>query len=378
MNEKEVAEIRRRFRSDRASFSRIRGCYVNTNKEVVSEFNESLGLMSQTETDELMAVLKKTLSGTIGKNLIDIEFATQQVVNSDEHNLLMALRDSGLENDEAVREFYGRVIQNVSVGENYLILLVCDKYDVPTSSKAGDGEIFDASETVFSYILCSVCPVKLTKAALGFHAHESKFKSIAPDWAVSAPEFGFMFPSFDDRAANIYNALYYSKNTQENHKDFVDAVFNAEIPMPPAAQKETFCSIIQDAVGEDCSIDVVQSVHEQISGIIEEHKLSKETEPLVMTKREFTDVLESSGVPNERVQVFEQEYDEKFGEDAQISPKNVIDPKQMELKLPDVSIKVNPERCDLVQTRVIDGTKYIMIRANEGVEVNGVAINITE
>jgi hypothetical protein len=374
MNEKEIAEIRRRFRPDKSNIAQIRGCYVNDKREIISEFNQSLGLMSGEESEELLAILKKTLSGTIGKNLIDIEFATQQVLEGEEHKMLMALRNSSPDDDHAVQEFYGRIIQTLNMEGNYLILLAYDKYDVPCYTK--DGKKQDDSSEVFSYFLCSICPVKLTKPALSYYACENRFRNILADWVVSSPELGFMFPAFDDRSANIYNAVYYSRDIAENHKEFVDAVFKCEIPMPAAAQKETFQSILGDTIADDCSFEVVQAVHGQLSGMIEDHKINKEEDPLVISKRTVKSVLESCGISESRVTAFEEKYDTEFGANTEISPRNIIDTKQFEVRTPDVTIRVNPDRSDLVETRIIDGTKYILIRADEGVEVNGVNINI--
>lgn len=375
MNEKEIAEIRRRFRPDKSNITRIRGCYVNGQKEIISEFSESLGLMPQEESEELLAILKKALSGTIGKNLIDIEFSTQQVIDSDEHKLLMSLRDSSLNDDTAVHQFYSRVIEAVNMEDNYLILLAYDTYDVPYYTKNKE-KLNDSSE-VFSYFLCSICPVKLTKPALGYYVQENEFRNITPDWAVSPPELGFMFPAFDNRSANIYNALYYSRNTAENHGEFVDAIFKTDIPMPAAEQKETFQSILSDSVAGDCNYEVVQAVHEELSAIIDEHKENKDEGPLTVSKKTVEGVLESCGVSDEHISAFEEKYDAEFGGDAEISPQNVIDAKQFEIRTPDVVIKVNPERSDLVETRVINGVKYILIRADGGAEVNGVSISIS-
>jgi hypothetical protein len=375
MNEKEIAEIRRRFRPEKSNITRTRGCYVNDQREIVSEFSQPLGLMPQEESEELLAILKKTLSGAIGKNLIDIEFATQQVLEGEEHKLLMALKDSSLENDDAVREFYGRVIQTLDMEGHYLILLAYDQYDVPYYTK--DGEKQEDSSEVFSYFLCSVCPVKLTKPALGYYVSENSFRNIRTDWVVSAPELGFLFPAFNDRSANIYNALYYSRNIAESHTEFVDTVFKSEIPMPAAAQKETFQAVLEETVAEDCSFDVVQAVQGQLSEMIEEHKNNKEEEPLVVSKKTVKGILESCGVSEDRVTAFEEKFDMEFGADTEISPRNLIDTKQLEVRTPDVTIRVNPERNDLVETRIIDGTKYILIRADEGVEVNGVNIHIS-
>lgn len=375
MNEKEIAEIRRRFRPDESNITRIRGCYVNDQREIVSEFDQSLVSMSQEESEELLAILKKTLSGTIGKNLIDIQFATQQVLEGEEHKLLMALRSSSLDDDTAVHEFYGRVIQTLGIEGNYLILLAFDNYDVPFYAK--DGAKQEDSSEVFSYFLCSICPVKLTKPALGYYAYENRFRNITADWVVSAPELGFMFPAFDDRSANIYNAVYYSRNLTESHGEFVDAVFKTEIPMPADIQKETFQSILGDTVADDCNFGVMQAVHEQLSEMIEEHKANKEENPLVISKKTVKHVLESCGVSESHVTAFDEKYDTEFGSNTEISPRNIIDTRQFEVRTPDVTIHVKPERSDLIETRIIDGTKYILIRADEGVEVNGVNIHIS-
>ncbi|MBE6905167.1 MAG: DUF4317 domain-containing protein [Ruminococcaceae bacterium] len=375
MNEKEIAEIRRRFRPDKSNIARIRGCYVNDKGEIISKFNQLLGLMSHEESEELLAILKKTLSGTIGKNLIDIEFTTQQVLEGEEHKLLMALRNSSLDDEIAVQELYGRVIQTLNMKENYLILLAYDKYDIPCYTE--DGEKQEDSSEVFSYFLCGICPVKSTKPALSYYAPENIFRNITADWIVSSPELGFMFPAFDDRSSNIYNAVYYSRNIAESHEEFVNTIFKTEIPMPAAAQKETFQSVLGDTIADDCSFQVVQAVHEQLSEMIAEHKTNKVKEPLMISKNTVKDVLESCGVPESRMAAFEEKYEAEFGTNTEINPRNIIDTKQFEVRTPDVTIRVDPGRSDLVETRMINGKKYILIRADEGVEVNGVNINIS-
>ena len=376
MNEKEIAEIRRRFRPDKSNITRVRGCYVNEKREIVSQFNQSLHILPQEESEALLGILKKTLSGTLGKNLIDIEFATCQVVDGEEHKLLMALRSSSLNDEETVQAFYARVIGALDLDENYLILLAYDKYDVPGYTK--DGEKQGESSDMFSYILCSVCPVKMTKPALGYYAPENIFRNISADWVVSSPELGFMFPAFDDRSTNIYNAVYYSRSIAESHAEFVDAVFKTDIPMPAATQKEMFETILGDAIADDCSFQVVQTVHEQLSGLIAEHKANKVREPLSVSKQTVREVLESCGVSEGHMADFEEKYDQAFGMDKEISPRNIVDTKQLEVRTPEVTIHVSPGCGNPVETRIIDGRKYILIRADQGVEVNGIPISISE
>ena len=236
MNLKEVSELRRRFRMDRNAISRIYGCFVNSSREIVSYIDESIGILPQDEAEKYLNLLKKTLSGKLGKNLIDIIFSTEQVADSDEHRLLMALRDSELKDGEIREEFYQKIINSLDLGDsNYLILLAYDTYDVPCKNKNDEMDA-DASDAVFSYVVCCVCPVKERKAELGFFPGDNEFHSCAGQ-IVAAPELGFLFPAFDDRAANIYNALFYSRKADEIHQE-VTAYFIPQAPCLPLSKRK--------------------------------------------------------------------------------------------------------------------------------------------
>lgn len=255
MNLKEVSELRRRFRMDRNAISRIYGCFVNSSREIVSYIDESMGILPQDEAEKYLNLLKKALSGKIGKNLIDIIFSTEQVADSDEHRLLMALRDSQLKDGEIREEFYQKIINSLDLGDsNYLILLAYDTYDVPHKNKNDEMDA-DASDAVFSYVVCCVCPVKERKAELGFFPGDNEFHSCAGQ-IVAAPELGFLFPAFDDRAANIYNALFYSRKTDEIHQEVIDSVFHTTAPMSAAEQKEAFQNALSEALGDACNMEL--------------------------------------------------------------------------------------------------------------------------
>jgi len=377
MNQKEIGEIRRRIRRDRSNMTAIYGCYVNAQSEIISEFKQSVGMMPENEAEKYFATMKRVLSGGIGKNLIDITFRTSQVADSPEHKLLMDLRKTELKDVELREQFYRKVIESVHFDDQYLILIGCDSYDVPFKSK--DDEIqLDASNETYTYLLCAICPVKLTKPVLHYIAEEKQFHDGGAAQVVSAPELGFLFPAFDNRATNIYNALYYTHSAKENHKTFVDTIFNTGIPEPAEQQKRSFEALLGTALDDACNFEVVQTVHEQLCQCIDLHKESKIPDPLLISKEQVKSALMNCGVPEKNIAKFSVEYDEVFGADAQLHPKNIINNKRFEINTPDVSIKVNPERSDLIETRVIGGVKYIMICADESVEVNGVPICIDE
>lgn len=377
MNDKEIGEIRRHLRRDRSNITAIYGCYVNEAKEIVTQFRQSTGIMPENEGDKYFALFRRVLSGSLGKNLIDITFKTSQVASSPEHKLLMDLRQSKLEEEESRTALFQKIIDAIVLEGAYLILLGCDSYDVPFKSK-DDSFQKDAGDETYTCILCAICPVKQTKANLHYVPEEKLFHDGAMHQMVSAPALGFLFPAFDNRSTNIYNALYYTHDVKANQDALIEAIFNTPVPQPAAEQKKTFEALLTTSLEEECSLDVVQTVHDQLCQRIALHKESKVPEPLMISKEDVKEVLSSCGISDAHMAKFSVDYDEAFGFEAELHPKNIIDDKHFEVKTPDVVIKVDPTRSDLIETRIIGGVKYLMICADENIEVNGVNIHIAD
>ena len=375
MTEKEIGEIRRRVRRERSNMAAIYGCFVNEQKEIVTEYRQSTALMSENEADRYFGLMKRTLSGTVGKNLLDITFRTAQVANSPEHKLLMDLRATALKDDDLRLQLYRKIIDNTHMDTGYLILLGCDAYDVPFKSK-DDTTQADNSSEVYTYLMCAVCPVKQTKAALHYVAEDKQFQDGGISQVAQAPALGFLFPAFDNRATNIYNALFYTHDVKTAHAELIDSLFSVEAPKAAAEQKKSFEALLSTSLDSECSMEVVQNVHDQLCQCIELHKEDKTSATLLVSKEQVKTALVASGVSEERVAKFSVDYDEVFGFEADLHPKNIIDNRKFEIRTPDVSIKVAPDRSDLIETRVIGGVKYILICADEDVEVNGVSIHI--
>jgi len=248
---------------------------------------------------------------------------------------------------------------------------------VPFKSK-DDVTQADNSGAVYTYLLCAVCPVKQTKPNLHYVAENKEFHDGGIAQVAQAPALGFLFPAFDDRAANIYNALFYTRDTAQSYQTLIDSLFNVQAPKPAAEQKKNFEALLSSSLQDNCSLEVVQNVHDQLRQCIEMHKEAKAVEPLLVSKEQIKTALEECGVPEANVAKFSIDYDEAFGFEAELHPKNIIDKNRFEIKTPDVSIKVSPDRSDLIETRVIGGVKYILICADENVEVNGVNIHIQD
>lgn len=374
MNQKELSELRRRFRPEKSAISHIYGCYVNGSREIISYLDEPMGMMPQEEAEKYLGLLRKALSGTLGRNLVDIVFSTQQVMDSDEHRFLMGLRDSQLKDGALRQSFYDKVIASLDMdGSNYLILLAHDAYDVPY--KGRDGELQDdASDTVFSYIICCVCPVKDGKLELGFFSGENEFHSCAANQIVAPPELGFLFPALDDRAANIYNALLYSKKADQLHQEFINAVFRTEPPLSAAEQREAFEGALTGALEDACSIEVVQAVYERLRDQIVQHKETKDPEPLALTAGDIGNILRDCSVPEERVSAFLERCGERLGANVVLNPVNLIESGKFEVETADAKLSLDPEHSYLLEMRVIDGRQYLLFPA-DSVTVNGLPVH---
>ncbi len=376
MNKKEIGELSRRWKPEKCAVSRIYGCYVSgSGKRIMTDLDESLGRMTQEEAEFYLGFLKKVLSGAQGRNLIDIVFSTAQVADSDEHRLLMDLKNSGLQNGEARRAFYQKVIDCLDMEEEtYLILMASDSYDVPRRGKDGARQD-DASDEVFTYFLCAVCPVKENKLSLDYFPGDNEFHC-SDGRTVAPPELGFLFPAFDDRASNIYNALFYTRKPDRLHHEFIDAVFHTEPPLSAAEQRENFQAALTEALGDACGLDVVQAIHERLTEKIAQHKESKDPEPLSLTARDVGRMLRDCGVQEERAAAFEEQCAASLGEGTALNPANLVDTGRFEIKTPEARLIVDPACSYVVETRVIDGRRCLLIPAGEEVEVNGMPVRV--
>lgn len=376
MNKKEVLEIRKQFSPENCTITRICGCYVDAEKNIKTELKEAFLSLPEEDAFKYFTIFKKTLSGTIGKNLLNMDFPLEEEAEGGKQEFLLQLRNSKLKDDMLISEFYQKIIETYDFGENYYIILIHALYDVP--GKATDGsEMFDASDSVYEFLLCSICPVHLSKEGLGYNIEKNTIENRIRDWIVDMPAKGFLFPVFNDRFTDIHSILYYTKNAEQLQENFIEQMFGCRsIPLSADNQKETFNAILSETLGEDCDYSIVKNIHETLNEMIEEHK--DEPEPLALSQYEVKRLLEDSGVPDEKLDTFEHTYQAVAGEKTALLAENITNTRKMNIETPDVVIKVNPEYASLIETRFIDGRQCLVIPVSEHMEVNGVSVKAYE
>ena len=371
MNKKEVLEIRKQFTPANCAITRIAGCYVDHEKNKRMESKSAFLSLPEEEAFKYFDIFKKTLSGTMGKNMLNMEFPIDQEMPGGTQEFLMKLKASKLEDDMLLEEFYDKVIATYEYAENYYIILIHAMYDVPGKS-SDNMEMFDASDEVYEYLVCSICPVSLSKAGLSYNAEANCIQDRIRDWVVDMPDKGFLFPAFNDRSTDIHGVLYYTKKSEDLQPELIEQLLGARMPMSANTQKETFQILIEDTLGEEGDYDTIRNIHETLNELIEEHK--EEPEPLQLDKTDVRKVFEQSGVSAERMEQFDRNYEETAGEKTSLLAANIAETKKFQIETPDVVIKVNPERSDLIETRIIDGRQCLVIAVDDHIEVNGVNV----
>ncbi|MCD7765043.1 MAG: DUF4317 domain-containing protein [Lachnospiraceae bacterium] len=400
MNKKEVSELRRLFHPDRTPVTRICGCYVDAEKTKKATMKEAFLSLPEEEMFKYFDIFKKTLSGTIGKNLLEMEFP---LVHSDEYptdqtdsspalsgsvstdssasgtirdgglqGFLMKLKASALKDDALLDEFYDKVIDTFLYPENYYIILIHGAYDIP--GKGSDGlDMDDASEDVYEFLLCSICPVHLSKPGLCYHEETNTISERIRDWFVEPPVTGFLFPAFTDRNTDIHSLLYYSKNPDELNADFARLLLGCELPLTAGSQKDTFNTLVAETLSDSCTFETVKNIHSSLNELLEEHK--DDPNPVLLDKGDMKRLLADSGANDEALEHFGESFAEASGDtQAELYVTNVAHTRRFEIKTPDISISVKPECADLVETQVVGGRLCFVIPVNDSVEVNGIPV----
>ena len=373
MTRKELNEIKSQYTLEDCGILRLCGCYVDGERNKITQFNENFLNLPEEEKHKYFDIFKKTLSGTPGKNLVDMKFNVDAYADEGARTFLMNLRDSGLKDDRLLNEFYDRIINNYSYVGNYLILLINQVYDIPAVT-TDNIEMDDASDEVYSYILCSICHVNLSKSGLGYDEEDNNFHDKKQNHMVDVPDVGFLFPAFNKRSADEDMTLFYTKDVSEFEDGLIDCLLDCAVPLPAKQQKETFTSLVNEALGEEADLEIVKNIHENLEQIIEEKK-QESPAPVMLDKTEMKDLLEKSGVKEEKLENFEEHFEMAAGEHGKLVASNVSSGKKFEVKTPDVVIKINSDKTDLGSTRVIGGRQCLVIQIDERLEVNGISVN---
>ncbi|WP_294125020.1 DUF4317 domain-containing protein [uncultured Clostridium sp.] len=316
MIKKDILELKKRFKKDHCTFTKMCGCYVNGEKNILLKFRETFLNLEEDDYFKYLEIAKKVLSGTIENNILELNFELNEEHVNEKQLEFMKLKNSQLKDDLLLDDFYNSIINNYDYEGNFLILIFHDAYDIITKTK--DNTKLDESEEVYEYILCAICPVELSKAGLRYFEEENSIKSRTRDWVVEAPSNGFVFPAFINRTTDVNSIMYYTKNAKDTHPELMENVLGCPSKQTNTEKKETFNDILRDALGPDekKSDHFFMEIQESLNNKIEEHNIIHEDSetPIFLTDEVIQDILNESGVPDEITTKIEKSYAESFGD----------------------------------------------------------------
>ena len=419
MRKKDILELKKRLKKDYCTFTKMCGCYVNGEKNVILKFRETFLNLEEDDYFKFLEIARKVLSGTIGNNILELNFPLNEDLINEKQVSLMQLKNSKLKDDSILDDFYNSIIDSYDYTGNFLILVFHDAYDVITKTK--DNLKLDESEEVYEYVLCAICPVSLSEPGLRYYEDEHKIKARIRDWVVNPPTNGFVFPAFIDCSTDVNSVMYYTKNAKDPHPELMENALGCSSKQTATIQKETFQSIIKDSLDadEEKADKIFMEVQDNLSAMIKEHNAIYEdtdSEPKTLTNKDIQNLLIESGIPEEVTTKIEESYVESFGDDLPLA-ENLIDAKvlkaneqrkkeehlekqvailqtrleevkqevaadndeenvNLEESNPeyDVILQVKPEKVPQIKSEIIDGQKCIIIPINENeqAKVNGV------
>lgn len=363
MRKKDILELKRRFKKDHCTFTKMCGCYVNGEKHVILKFRETFLNLDEDEYFKYLEIAKKVLSGTIGNNILELNFPVNEDYINEKQVSLMQLKNSQLKDDTLLDAFYDSIIDNYDYTGNLLILIFHDAYDVITKTK--DNIKVDESEEVYEYVLCAVCPVSLSEPGLRYFEDDNKIKARVRDWVVEAPTNGFVFPAFSDRSTNVNSLMYYTKNAKDTHPELMENALGCDSKQTATIQKESFQSIIKDSFSTDerKAEKIFMEVQDSLSSIIDEHEAiygNTDSEPITLTKHEIQNLLIENGVPEEISEKIEKSYLETFGEDLPLV-QNLIDAKTLKANEQRKKEEHLIKQVEILQTRLEEVKKEVAV-----------------
>lgn len=404
MNKKEVAEIKRRLKKESCTIQHMCGCYVDAEKNKLVTFSQKFLNLEEDEFYKYLEIAGKALSGTLGNNLLELEFPIDEEAVGGRQQILMALRASKLEDDALLDTYYDLIIDSYDYVGNYLITLYYDVYDVPL--KGTDELAMDESDEVYEYLLCCICPVALSKPGLGYLEGEHRIGARIRDWVVGPTDTAFLFPAFNGRATDIHSTLVYTKNAKEPHEEFWANGLGCGTKRTATQKRDAFENMVVQTLGpddeetKDTVLDVQQNLNDFI--LVEKEKVDKD-EPILLDGEMITEILTDAGISEPKAEKIKASY-ESFFEDTLPDAQELLDAKaiknnevrvekkQLQEKVVDLTkkledagvitsdgtdidvvVKVTPEKVEEIHTAFVDGKRCIVIPMEEDEEakING-------
>lgn len=393
MDKKSINELRRRLKKDGCTFTKMCGCYIDDNKNKVTNLDEIFLNLEDEEYFKYLEIAKKVLSTNVGNNILELNFPLEEEKPGGHQQFLLGLKKSGLKDQGLLDAFYDMVIEKYNSLGNYLILLFHDVYDVMT--KATDNNKLDESEEVYEYIICAICPMVLSKPGLGYNKDKNKISTLNREWFVGMPETGFVFPAFIDRSSDIHSVLMYTADSKNVHTDMIEDILGCREKLTYAQQQDVLTDMVLEVTGEDMVKDVMDTVNIELAHVSDENPESYVSKEHIKSALEHAGIAENKAVnigdqymssinteevpligdivPNKAQKIVKDNNEKELLKEeikdlnrkiASIEETNDNN-EQLTVDEGEIIITVNSEKKELIRRENIDGVNCVVIPVSE-------------
>lgn len=372
MNKKEISEVKKQFSitNNNSSFNRIVTAYITEDHEI--GFMDARHFMALSEIEQLiwLDTFKKSLGGSIGKNLLEFSFP---VVNGTEgpcQNLLYEVNLDGLSNNDKTKEFIQHIADGFDYAGEYFIVALSVSYSIPVKGKNTDEDGEDSDE-LYNFVITAICPINKVGYNMCLNMDKTNCeKCDDTKMEVGKPMHGILFPTFNDRSSDVHSVMYFTAKPKDMSHSIIEKVLGCGTKLAANEQKDKFNNMLSRVLDADSTFNVTSAIHQELNEIIGNHCM--ESEPVELNQDEIKKILERSGVDKSNLEEFENIYDEEIGDGISLTAVNITNESAMKVSSPDIKINVKPKASEKVKAQLVDGKRCIVIALDETVEVNGV------
>ena len=374
MNKKEIAEIKKNFTDDCGFFTvnHVVTAFVDAEKNIKCKTNQLYNTIPQDESELIMINLKKVLSGSIGKNLLEYSFPKDAYLEGGAQPFLYATLKSKLLDEEAVDKFLNEIVEKMEYVSTYTIFTAHCTYSVIKKNKNDDFE--EDSDIDYNFLITAICPVNLRIDGLIYNEESNSIaKKESSDRIVELPTDGFLYPLFNDRSPDVNGVLYYTKNPKKPNTSVVNELLGCEFSMTCQNEKETFKAILNNVVGDELDYDLITTVNEKIQEVVDQN--AHETEIPTIDDHKLSSILWEAGVSQDKLDNLPKVYESAVG-DKPLTAINLVEKKTV-VTAPSITVNIGKDAVDKVKTQIIDGRKCLIIDLDDPeIAVNGLETTI--
>ena len=375
MNRKELNEIRNHFNPEAKYFAmeRVLTAFVDTQRAVRGVNIRTAGSIPSPESMILYDTMKKVLNVNLGKQSSELPFREHAYSDDGAQSRLAELLASELKAEDVALSFLGKLAELVDSDAPYAVLMAYCTYDPPRKNKMDELET-DFTDQTFKYLVCAMCPIAKTEGVLVYNQFDDEIlRQENPNAVISkAPQDGFFYPVFSDRATDVHHVLYYTKTPNTPNEKLIDAFLECDVDTTVEEDQADMKTVLGELLGDDLTYETVTAVNEKLTQIAAKNKT--DDSPTEVTGRMLHRMLAEVGVPEEKLADTEKVFEEHV--ESTLKPERLIVPKTV-IKTPEIVVNIKNEAKNKVRLDKIEGRHCMIIELDDAmIEVNGYDLKV--